>query len=127
MKALVDRAVSKHGRVDVFLNNAGLMPSSMLEKLHVEEWDRMIDVNLKGVPYGIAAVLPIMKGQMGGHIINVSSVAGTRWGQAALSMRPPSTASGDFGRPASGSEALRHPDHDAIPRRGGHRAYGYHQ
>ncbi|MGH7082677.1 MAG: SDR family oxidoreductase, partial [Acetobacteraceae bacterium] len=74
--ALVARAVQTHGRVDVMLNNAGLMPQSPLDRLKVDEWDRMIDVNLKGVLYGIAAVLPQMQRQKSGHIINVSSVAG---------------------------------------------------
>jgi len=73
---VVERAKALHGRVDVMLNNAGLMPQSMLESLRVEDWDRMIDVNIKGVLYGIAAVLPIMIGQRSGQIINVSSVAG---------------------------------------------------
>ncbi len=77
---LVEQAVAAHGRVDVIINNAGLMPSSLLEKLHVEEWDRMIDVNLKGVLYGIAAVLPHMMKQKSGHIINVASVAGHKVG-----------------------------------------------
>ncbi len=76
VKALVDHAVGKHGRIDVILNNAGLMPHSLLERGKVEDWDRMIDVNLKGVLYGIAAALPHMKAQKSGHIINVSSVAG---------------------------------------------------
>ena len=58
------------------LNNAGLMPQSPLERLKVDEWDRMIDVNIKGVLYGIAAALPHMQRQKAGHIINVSSVAG---------------------------------------------------
>ncbi len=80
VKRLVDHAVQLHGRVDVLINNAGLMPSSMLEKLHVEEWDRMIDVNIKGVLYGIAAALPHMIRQKSGHIINVSSVAGHKVG-----------------------------------------------
>ncbi|WP_233809371.1 SDR family oxidoreductase [Paraburkholderia sp. HP33-1] len=80
LKRLVDHAVKLHGRVDVLLNNAGLMPSSMLEKLHVDEWDRMIDVNIKGVLYGIAAALPYMIQQKSGHIINVSSVAGHKVG-----------------------------------------------
>lgn len=57
-------------------NNAGLMPQSPLERGKVEDWDRMIDVNIKGVLYGIAAALPHMKAQKSGHIINVSSVAG---------------------------------------------------
>ena len=76
VKALVDRAVELHGHIDVIINNAGLMPNSMLDKLKVDEWDRMIDVNIKGTLYGIAAALPYMKAQKSGQIINVSSVAG---------------------------------------------------
>jgi NADP-dependent 3-hydroxy acid dehydrogenase YdfG len=76
VKRLVDRAIDIHGRVDVILNNAGVMPHSPLERGKVDDWDRMIDVNLKGVLYGIAAVLPHMIAQKSGHIINVSSVAG---------------------------------------------------
>ena len=76
MKALVDAAVRAYGRIDVMINNAGLMPQSLLERLKIDEWDRMIDVNIKGVLYGIAAALPHMKAQKSGHIINVSSVAG---------------------------------------------------
>ncbi|OZI36121.1 oxidoreductase [Bordetella genomosp. 1] len=80
VEALLQGARALHGRVDVLINNAGLMPSSMLENLHVDEWDRMIDVNIKGVLYGIAAALPIMQAQRAGHIINVSSVAGHKVG-----------------------------------------------
>ena len=76
VKRLVDQAVKSHGRIDVMINNAGLMPQSLLERLKIDEWDRMIDVNIKGVLYGIAAALPTMKAQRAGHIINVSSVAG---------------------------------------------------
>ena len=76
VKHLVDHAVATHGRIDVILNNAGLMPHSLLERGKVEDWDRMIDVNLKGTLYGIGAALPHMTRQKSGHIINVSSVAG---------------------------------------------------
>jgi NADP-dependent 3-hydroxy acid dehydrogenase YdfG len=76
VKALVDHAVTRHGRIDVIVNNAGLMPHSPLERGRIEDWDRMIDVNIKGVLYGIAAALPHMTARKSGHIINVSSVAG---------------------------------------------------
>jgi NADP-dependent 3-hydroxy acid dehydrogenase YdfG len=76
VQRLVLAAVDTYGRIDVMLNNAGLMPSSPLERLKVDDWDRMIDVNLKGVLYGIAAALPHMQRQKSGHFINVSSVAG---------------------------------------------------
>ncbi|MDY0871637.1 SDR family oxidoreductase [Dongia rigui] len=76
--AFVDFAKATFGRVDVIVNNAGLMPLSPFTALKVDEWDRMIDVNLKGVLYGIAAVLPLMKAQGMGHIINISSMAGRR-------------------------------------------------
>jgi NADP-dependent 3-hydroxy acid dehydrogenase YdfG len=80
VKHLVDAAVKIYGRVDVMINNAGLMPQALLESLQFDEWERMIDVNLKGVLYGIAAALPIMKQQKSGHFINVSSVAGHKVG-----------------------------------------------
>ena len=80
VERLVARAVERHGRIDVIINNAGLMPSSFLENLHVEEWDRMVDVNIKGVLYGIAAALPHMIRQKSGHIISVASVAGHKTG-----------------------------------------------
>jgi len=76
VKRLVDAAVQAFERVDVMINNAGLMPQSPLDRLKVEDWNRTIDVNIKGVLYGIGAVLPYMEKQRAGHIINVSSVAG---------------------------------------------------
>jgi NADP-dependent 3-hydroxy acid dehydrogenase YdfG len=80
VKHLVDHAAQVHGRIDVIINNAGLMPQSPLERAKVEDWDPTIDVNLKGTLYGIAAALPHMKVQQSGHIINVSSVAGHKVG-----------------------------------------------
>jgi len=76
VKALVDAAVAAYGRIDVMINNAGLMPHSPLERLKLDDWERTIDVNLKGVLWGIAAALPYMREQKAGHFINVSSVAG---------------------------------------------------
>ncbi|WP_310633319.1 SDR family oxidoreductase [Paraburkholderia sp.] len=81
VQALVDHAVAVHGRIDVMINNAGLMPHSPLERGKIADWDRMIDVNIKGVLYGIAAALPHMTRQKSGHIINVSSVAGHKVGK----------------------------------------------
>ena len=77
-------AVQTHGRIDVILNNAGLMPFSPLERLKVQDWDRAIDVNIKGAVYGIAAALPYMKAQKSGHIINFSSVVGHKVGPGGV-------------------------------------------
>ena len=78
LTCLVKKAQERFGRLDVLIGNAGLMPLSPLDDLRVDEWDRMIDVNIKGVLYGIAAALPVFRAQGGGHFINVSSVAGHR-------------------------------------------------
>lgn len=78
VKDLVNLAVSRFGRLDVIVNNAGIMPVAPLDADKVEEWDAMIDVNIKGVLYGISAALPIFRKQNSGHFINLSSVAGTK-------------------------------------------------
>lgn len=74
--ALVKTTKETYGRVDVLVNNAGLMPLSPIAAIKVDEWETMVDVNIKGVLYGVAAVMPIMQEQQSGHIINISSVAG---------------------------------------------------
>ena len=71
--AFADAAVEAHGRIDVFLANAGVMPLSRLDSLHVGEWDRMIDVNVRGLLHGIAAALPHFRRARGGHFVTIAS------------------------------------------------------
>jgi NADP-dependent 3-hydroxy acid dehydrogenase YdfG len=78
VEALVKGAIDKHGRIDAIVNNSGIMPIAPMAALKVEEWDRMIDVNIKGLLYGVAAVLPQMQKQKSGHIINIASVIGIK-------------------------------------------------
>ncbi|MCD7099737.1 SDR family oxidoreductase [Stenotrophomonas sp. MMGLT7] len=76
VQAFADHALERFGRIDVIVNNAGVMPLSPLAALKVDEWDRMIDVNIRGVLHGIAAVLPAMQAQGSGHVISISSIGG---------------------------------------------------
>jgi NADP-dependent 3-hydroxy acid dehydrogenase YdfG len=80
LKKLVAYAIEKHGKIDVILNNAGVMPLSAIEQYKIEEWYQMVDINIKGVLNGIAAALPYMIEQKSGQIINVSSVNGHKTG-----------------------------------------------
>jgi NADP-dependent 3-hydroxy acid dehydrogenase YdfG len=79
--AFADTARQAFGRVDVIVNNAGIMPLSLMASMKVDDWDRMVDVNIKGVLHGIAAVLPEMTARGSGHIINIASIG-------ALSVSP---------------------------------------
>lgn len=78
VQALIEQAQRVFGRVDVLVNNAGLMAIAPLSELKIEEWERMIDINIKGVLYGIAAALPVFQKQGSGHFINIASVAGIK-------------------------------------------------
>lgn len=78
VEAFVQKAIDSFGRVDVIVNNAGIMPIAPIDALRVDEWDRQIDVNIKGLLYGVAAVLPQMQKQKSGHIINMASVFGIK-------------------------------------------------
>jgi NADP-dependent 3-hydroxy acid dehydrogenase YdfG len=79
--AFADAARQTFGRIDVIVNNAGIMPLSLMASMKVDEWDRMVDVNIKGVLNGIAAVLPEMTARGSGHVINIASIG-------ALSVSP---------------------------------------
>jgi NADP-dependent 3-hydroxy acid dehydrogenase YdfG len=76
--ALIQEALKAYKKIDVLINNAGVMPISPLAALKVEEWDRAIDINIKGVLYGIAAALPVFQKAQSGHFINLSSIAGVK-------------------------------------------------
>lgn len=78
VESMIKAAIDQFGKIDILINNSGVMPLSFMKNLHVEEWERMIDVNLKGALYCIAAVLPEMMKNKSGDIINISSVAGRK-------------------------------------------------
>ena len=78
VEALIKEAIDSFGRVDVIVNNAGIMPIAPVPDLKVDEWDREIDVNIKGLLYGVAAPLPQMQKQKSGHIVNLASVFGIK-------------------------------------------------
>jgi len=78
VKAVVDAVIADFGKLDVLINNAGLMPIRPMAEVNTDEWDAMIDINIKGVLYGIAAALPVFLAQESGHFINLSSVAGIK-------------------------------------------------
>ncbi|MGX7163499.1 SDR family oxidoreductase [Enterococcus massiliensis] len=97
VEALAKLAIDTYGRIDVWLNNAGIMPQSLLIQKKITDWDAMIDINIKGTLYGIGAALPFMTKQKAGQFINISSVAGhfahaggsvysaTKWAVRAIS------------------------------------------
>lgn len=78
VKAMINVAIAEFGRVDVLINNAGVMSIAPMTMTKVDEWERMIDINVKGLLYGVAAVLPVFEKQNSGHLINISSVAGIK-------------------------------------------------
>jgi NADP-dependent 3-hydroxy acid dehydrogenase YdfG len=78
LKKVVSQTVATFGKIDIWINNAGIMPKAPMSDVRLDEWNQMIDVNLKGVLNGIASVLPIFRKQKSGHIINLSSAAGRR-------------------------------------------------
>ncbi|MGW4461374.1 SDR family oxidoreductase [Micromonospora sp. NPDC004704] len=78
VRAFADTAHERYGRIDVLVNNAGVMPLSTIDSLRIDDWNQMIDVNLRGTLHGIAAVLPYMRGRGAGHIVNVASTSGYR-------------------------------------------------
>ncbi len=116
VKAFVDHAVKTQGKIDVMINNAGIMPLAPLEMMRFDEWDQCIDVNIKGVLWGIAAALPFFKEQKSGQFINVSSVAGHTIGAGGDLFGDEVFGARDLGSTAQGGQALQHPHHHSVAR-----------
>lgn len=120
--ALVDTAVKTYGRVDVMLNNAGLMPQAPLERLKVDEWDRMIDVNIKGVLYGIARRASPHEGAQVRPLHQRLVSRGSQGRSRLRGLRRDKTRrSSIFGGAAAGSEALQYPNDGDLAGRGRNR------
>ena len=126
VEALIRKAVDSFGRVDVLLNNAGIMPIAPIEALKVDEWDRQIDVNIKGLLYGVAAALPHMQKQKSGHIINIASVFGIKMfapGGTVYCATKAAVRATD-GRAADGTALPKYSLHDDLAWRDCHRTVG---
>ncbi|MGS2737694.1 SDR family oxidoreductase [Sinomicrobium sp. M5D2P17] len=78
MVRLINIAVSQYGKLDVIINNAGVAHLSRIDELNIDGWDEMIDINIKGVLYGMAAAIPVFKKQQSGHIVNIISTSGIK-------------------------------------------------
>jgi NADP-dependent 3-hydroxy acid dehydrogenase YdfG len=116
LEALAAHAVDRFGRIDLLINNAGVMPISRLDMYDVTGWDRTIDTNIKGVLYAIAAVLPHMKARKRGHIVSIASVAGYKINDGSAVYAATKHAVRHFRGAASGSDGGRHPRYDHLPR-----------
>ena len=115
VNALVDLARRTYGRLDVMINNAGIMPLSLLEQLKVDEWERMIDVNIKGVLYGIAAALPVMRDRNRGSSSTSLRLLATMSCRRALSTRGRSTRCARS-RTGRARRSCRHSSDAHLPR-----------
>lgn len=127
LRKLIDAAVETYGRVDVLINNAGVMPLSPMDRLKVDEWDQMIDVNVKGVLYGIAAALPHMKEQVGPHYQSILRGRPQALRGLGSILGHQIRSEGIVGGAAAGDGALQHPHDDHLARRRQDGAAGPHQ